>query len=101
MRKVLFASVLLATLLFGGDYEDGVNAYEAGNYEKAIDFFEKADKQGNIEAIVDLGIMYENGQGVQQDLDKALKLYQKGADKGSDRAKLLAMMLIFKLLDNS
>jgi len=99
MKKVLFASVLLATLLFSGDYEDGQKAYEAGSYKKAIELFKKADKQGHIEAIVALGIMYENGQGVQQDLDKALKLYKIGIDRGSDQAKLLSMMLMFKILD--
>lgn len=61
---------------------EGVNCFEAGNYEDAVEYFEAAHKKGNIRATHNLAICYAEGKGVQQDYKKAFKLYEKAAKKG-------------------
>lgn len=61
---------------------DGVNNYEAGNYEDAFDYFEAAHKKGNIRATHNLALCYAQGHGVDKSLTMAFKLYEKAAKKG-------------------
>src|SRR5262249_24517448 len=44
--------------------------------------------QGNAAANFNLGLRYENGDGVPKDLGKAAELYQKAADQGYARAQV-------------
>ena len=58
------------------------------------EWFQKAAKQGDAEAQLHLGSMYENGHGVQEDLAQAFQWYLKAAKQGNAVAQcLLAMML--------
>ena len=43
--------------------------------------------QGNVEAQVNLGLMYDNGRGVDQDYKQAVKWYQLAADQGNALAQ--------------
>ena len=61
---------------------EGVNNYEAGNYEDAFDYFEAAHNKGNIRATHNLALCYAQGQGVEKSLTMAFKLYEKAAKKG-------------------
>ena len=49
------------------------------DYEQAVHWFGEAAKQGEGFAMVNLGVMYENGWGVAQDLDRAKQLYTQAA----------------------
>lgn len=50
------------------------------NYEKAIQYYEKAIQYGyGANAYLSLGSMYEKGQGVLQDIPKAISLYIQAA----------------------
>uniref|UniRef100_UPI0033282F90 tetratricopeptide repeat protein n=1 Tax=Psychrobacter sp. CAL346-MNA-CIBAN-0220 TaxID=3140457 RepID=UPI0033282F90 len=51
-------------------------------YAKAVEWFEKAGNQGNVEAQYNLGVMYANGIGVHQDENLAVELFQNACDKG-------------------
>jgi TPR repeat protein len=53
---------------------------------KAAELYQKAADQGNANAQNNLGVSYENGQGVPKDLRKAAELYQKAADQGNQSA---------------
>lgn len=44
-------------------------------------------QQGNVEAMMKLGNMYEEGQGTQQDWNKALEMYRQAENKGNPNAK--------------
>ncbi len=48
---------------FAGPFEDGVDAYEAGDNVKAASLFQKAADEGNTRAYLNLGIFYESGAG--------------------------------------
>ncbi len=87
MKKIVLAMTVLVAVLFGGNFEDGVAAYNSKNYKKAAEFFQKAAEQGNASAQYNLGVMYDNGQGVKKDYKKAIELYKKAAEQGNASAQ--------------
>jgi len=63
-------------------------AYQkAENFEAALPLTRKAAAQGYAAAQYNLGAMYANGQGVQQDWAQAIAWYRKAADQGSAPAE--------------
>ena len=48
---------------------------------KQQSFIKKRPTSGYAEAQYNLGLLYENGEGVPKDLGKAAELYQKAADQ--------------------
>lgn len=72
---------------------EGNNAYEAGNYDDAFDYFEAAHNKGNIRATHNLALCYAQGFGVEKSLTMAFKLHEKAAKKGNvDSMVELGMM---------
>ena len=61
------------------------------DFSMAKKYFEQATtiKGGNTDAMCELGLLYENGQGVQQDYKIAKEWYEKAVMKGSAIAKRL------------
>ena len=53
---------------------------------EAAGWYEKAVKEGDIYAMNNLANMYQVGQGVSQDYEKAMQLYKQAADGGDSRA---------------
>lgn len=53
------------------------------DYTEALVLFNQAAKLGCLPAFGYIGGMYEQGEGVRQDIEKALELYKAGAKKGS------------------
>jgi hypothetical protein len=60
---------------------------DAKDFAKALPILQKAADAGNPVAMFALGLLYENGQGVNKDYGKAREWYQKAADAGDTRAK--------------
>ena len=60
----------------------GHQFYKAGQYTQAVEWFTKAAEQGNASAQYNLGVCYEDGQGVAQNYAEALKWYTKAANQG-------------------
>ncbi len=52
------------------------------NNEAAAELFAKAAQQGYPRAQVLMGECFENGYGVEKDIDKALELYRAAYDQG-------------------
>lgn len=76
---------LCGTLLSGvalAGLDEGVAAYEQGNYAKAVQEFRSLAAQGHASAQFNLGVMYGNGQGVAQDYQEAVKWYRLAAAQG-------------------
>ena len=62
-------------------FQDGLVAHQRGDYAKAVKFFRPlADAQYS------LGLMYDNGQGVQQDHAEAVKWFRKAAEQDDAEA---------------
>ncbi len=79
--------------LWAGPYEDGLAAYQAGDYPAALRSFRLAAEQGNADAQFNLGFKYASGQGVPQDDKEALRWYRLAAEQGlaAAQAKLGVM----------
>ena len=58
----------------------------AQDYAKAREWYEKAAAKGDANAMSNLGVLYDNGQGVAQDYAKAREWYEKAAAKGDANA---------------
>ena len=65
----------------GKDYLYGFGE-EDKDYEKAIRYLFKALEAGSIEAISEIGYMYQYGRGVAKDKAKAVKWYRRGSELG-------------------
>ena len=85
--------VLAATLAFvlaapaWADFDDGVAAYERGDYATALDEWRRLAEQGVAKASYKLGVMYKVGQGVPQDFAEAVAWWRKAADQGDAGAQ--------------
>jgi antitoxin component YwqK of YwqJK toxin-antitoxin module len=88
MKRLLLILSALPIIAMSGDYEDAKLAYKIGNYQLATTLYQKAADMGDAKAQYALGLMYENGKGVQQDNEKAAELYQKASDQGHLKATM-------------
>ncbi len=96
--KARFAGLALIAALCAGftlgltapawaGWDEGVAAYQRGDYATAIRELRPLAEQGDANAQLFLGIMYENGQGVPQDYAEAVKWYRKAAEQGQANAQ--------------
>ena len=65
----------------------GTLYYYSQDYDNALGFFTASAKQGNPTAQFYMGLMYEKGTGVKQDLAVAVKWYRMAAQQGNVDAK--------------
>jgi hypothetical protein len=65
------------------------------DYSEALRLFKQAAKLGALPAYGYIGKMYQNGEGVRQDKNKALEFYKEGVKKGSVYC-YWAMAMLFK-----
>lgn len=84
---MLSAQILGATGVFAGPWEDGMAAYNRGDYVPAITVFRAMAEQGNAEAQSLLGVMYRRGQGVTRSSVRAFVWFSRAAARGNAKAK--------------
>ena len=68
-------------------FDEGLTAYKAGKYKAALKEFLPLAKNGDASAQSNLGLMYDNGNGVAQDYSQAVYWYRKAADQGHASAQ--------------
>jgi TPR repeat protein len=89
----LISAVVVAVSLFGasgaiaGPFEDGMAAYNRGDYLPAIRLFRPLAEQGNAKAQRLIGAMYHKGEGVPRSAHGALMWFSLAANRGDARAK--------------
>ena len=67
MKRLLFAAGLVALPISGapaGPLEDGMAAYNRGDYAPTLQIIRPLAQQGNARAQALIGVMYRKGQGV-------------------------------------
>jgi TPR repeat protein len=74
----------------------GMAAFEQADYASARSYFESACDGGSANGCKNLGVLYENGQGVTQDYAEARRLYTKACDGGSENGCSDLGNLVFK-----
>ena len=89
MKHIAIAAVLLVSLVgpARAGFDEGMAAYERGDYESAIREWLPLAEQGNANAQSKLGFVYYVGAGVPQDYAEALKWYRRAADQGNASAQ--------------
>lgn len=85
MKKLILLLLFSISLSFGISLEDGIKAYENKEYDKAFDIF--MTNQENSEAEFYLGLMYNRGESVKRDYEKAVELYTLASNKGHAEAQ--------------
>ena len=56
------------------------------NYELAFKYYMMAAEAGDPESQYYVALMYENGYGVEQDMEEAMKWYERSAEQGYEEA---------------
>ena len=87
MKNLILDLFLGITLLFGVSFDDGLSAYQKGDFKTALFVFEDLASEGNAKAQYFLGVMYQNGEGVRQDYKKAFEWYERAALQGDAEAQ--------------
>jgi TPR repeat protein len=93
MRKALGFAGLVATILLSGasalagPWEDGMVAYNRGDYVPAVKLIRPVAQAGNAKAQNVMGVMYRKGEGVARSSAKAFMWFSLAAKKGDTQAK--------------
>lgn len=74
------ADLACGLMKLGGSLDQ---AGEGKDYEESVMWAEKAVAQGCPDGYWTLALAYHHGRGVDEDMDKAIEIYQKGADVGN------------------
>ena len=90
MRRHLrhgWIAIAVLALALGGNavaapMEDGQAAFNSGDYAAALRLWRPLAETGNARAQNNLGVMYENGKGVPQNINEAVKWYRLAAEQG-------------------
>jgi TPR repeat protein len=93
MRKLVLGGLVAAalgmsgTFALAGPWEDGMAAYNRGDYVPAVQVFRGMAKAGNARAQMMLGSMYQRGQGVAKSSSRAFMWLTFAASRGDAKAK--------------
>jgi TPR repeat protein len=82
MKKLACTLLLLSSALVQAGFDEGLVAANKGDYQTAFKEWEPLAEQGYASAQFNLGIMYDNGQGIAQNYTQALYWYNKAAAQG-------------------
>src|SRR5438270_4212548 len=92
-KQMILGSLILAAQILGiagavaGPWEDGMAAYNRGDYAPAIRLFRPLAEQGNAKAQNVLGVMYRKGEGVARSPARAFMWFSLAAVRGDAKAK--------------
>jgi hypothetical protein len=73
--------LISAAALGASTLDEGLKAYESGDYQTAIEKWQALIEQGSPDGLFYLGVMYAGGKGLAQDKAKAFQLYSEAAQK--------------------
>ena len=92
-KRIIVGSAVVAAQLMGvftavaGPWEDGMAAYNRGDYLPAIRLFRPLAEQGNPKALNVLGVMFRKGEGVRKNPVRAHMWFSLAAKRGEAGAK--------------
>ncbi len=86
--------LLVATPSWADDFDAGLSAAQAGEHVRAVESWQRAAAKGDGRAQAMLGRAYENGHGVEKNLEEAARWYRLAAEQNVASAQYhLAAML--------
>lgn len=91
VRRLSWVTLLAALLLLGGcggpSFEEGMTAYQQGDYEKAAAIWDKVARSGHPGAQYYLGNLHRAGLGVAEDPAEAAGWFRRAARQGHAQAQ--------------
>ena len=75
--------ILLPCNLAYADFQDGLDAYNRGDYASALKEWHPLAEQGHVIAQTKLGVMFQQGNGVPQDFQEAVRWLTLAAEQGN------------------
>jgi TPR repeat protein len=84
---IVAAQILGSAGAFAGPWEDGMAAYNRGDYMPAIQLFRPLAAKGNARAQHLIGVMYHRGEGVARSSVRAFAWFSLAAAHGDGDAK--------------
>lgn len=102
VRAVRTLALALAFLLMGlgrahADYDDGLRAYESGNFLAAAEEWYLSGLRGDVASLFRLGQLYEQGLGASQNFVEAHRWYNLAASQGHSEAQVARDALATRL----
>lgn len=82
MKKIFLCLFLAVGICFANLLNDAAKAYQNGEYQKAANLWQKACEGGDMLGCKNLGVLYDQGQGVRQDKRVAKEYYGRACDLG-------------------
>ena len=86
---ILFWLLLAVPSVNAADFQQGLKAFQSGDFKTALQVWRSLAEQGDASAQLILGIMYAKGEGVAKDNTQALYWYRKAAEQGSAKRSLI------------
>lgn len=95
LRLIALIGMLVLPLFSNGksfqpaeeQFIQGWEAYESGQYVRALSIWEPLARQGSTDAQINLGVMYDYGKGVVEDPEVAAHWYRQAAEQGNASAQ--------------
>jgi hypothetical protein len=81
------AGVIAATPDQNAAFAQGWQAYDAGHLHNAFRIWHRLAEEGYVNAQLNLGVIYDHGQGVPEDPQEAVRWYLAAASQGSSGAQ--------------
>jgi len=85
---IVAAQIVGSLAAIAGPWEDGMAAYNRGDYVPASRVFRSLAEQGNAKAQTVLGLMYRRGEGVSRNSVRAFLWFSRAAARGDAKAKI-------------
>ena len=98
MKQALLAMLTVFVLALGTpvkaeSFEDGLKAYDEGDYVTAFEIWLPLAEQGSAKAQTMIGAMYAGGLGAQKNYSKAVRWSRMAAEQGVPRAQFTLGMM--------
>lgn len=98
--RIILTLIVLMVFSFAGNFEEGMSAYNAGDYKKGQLLLMEAAKQNNATAQFTLGAIYGNDIGVVQSNIFAYALFGLASKNGNQRGKEMQSRVVDWLTPN-
>ena len=83
---IVFAIAMTVAPLWA-DFAAGLRAYNQGDYAGALKEWQPLAEKGNYSAQFNIGLMYQEGQGVPRDYAQAAQWFERAANQGYAKAQ--------------
>jgi TPR repeat protein len=98
LRVALAAAALWAiqaTPLRAASFEEGLSAFNAGDFSHAVSIWSRLSRDGDAKAQASLGFMYYSGKGVRRDDGQSLYWFRQAAEAGQPTAQFFLGLQYF------